>query len=1274
MKKYLILLLLLIPSLSWGALVPAIEVRSANTPTTTVEVGEEVYFSASGTTYEDSVLLGKARYEWDFDDGYTYQYMSGCVGQPYYSIMAGGIAAVHYFMTPGTYTVTLSAKIWDTYTATNGIPQITSTSVTSNTIEKGEKTFTVETGKTFTAGTSGKIYVTAATSKYVAGTITSYNSETGVLVMDVTCASSTGTYDAWTVTFDTAPVASDTETVVITVTGEAPMTGFEIQRANYNNRRKQYLYIQIPPAHRATTTKLKVSLIGATTGTTVLRAASDNLAAEEVLLFDQSSLAADHYVVQAELLNASDERLTGGLWRDKFYKDYSGVATVSIDENNSLRVNDVLYFPITPFLLDSSWMPTYRDDGGINTLQSEGYNTTHNSTSWGIYLNQASSASLMAMGPGRGNYAITFAPSVGNSWKRNHNPDTMEDYVTANKDNSAMFAWLWQDEVNLGGSTEKIYPPTLAAWQYISKTNDQQHPFTNMFVGSDWSRYYGTGYTTFDYLSSGWFMGGKKWVQDIIGFDTYPVTQQLYPIQNVDQTKHPDMGTYAVFLDAADRFQSNNKNLVPYIAVLQPCGGLTPQIVSSDQVYAEAWMSVIHGAKGISWFNYFQMSTTGRWIAMKKFATQIQALKDVVLSAPPERTVTDTSNPTNVHSADYDLNRVDTMIREDTNYIYVFAVRITEPDPANSYVSVTLTGTPGTVINDGQISDTSDAHVWNLPSTVTIGSDGTVSARATCVDAGYITATPATLTKIVTAVEGWTSVTHTQNATPGSRYQGVESATLEDVQFTVSGITDAQTVAVVDESRNVSMSNAGVFTDDFDKNAVHIYKIPKSGSPPTTYTITVTNAGAGSGTVNSSPSGITCGSDCTEDVVAGNTTILTATPNADSAFDGWSGTYGCTGTGTCTVSSIAANAAVTATFSVKETPPVYHTMTVSHVGTGSGVTDPVAGEYSKGEATEVSITATANTGNTFTTWGGTCGCTGSTSPCTISSFPTSDCTVTAEFTKDVTYTVDVTVGEGISDLSSDTGVHCSYSEEQLPCTVTAASGSTVVFSVVPESGWYDCVFSGCTGSTGSCEMTENKSLSVSCTNGNTVNTGGTGTATIASSGGGKMYFTPTTPMAGNLGTDNLDSTTTSLAARRADCWAATAPISGTLTTAYVAHANTSAATGKVCVYSNDGDSPDAGDVKLGCSGEITSSAVEWKTAAMDGGTVSLGMNYYICLFIDDGSANAFSVDRSSTNGILYYKTNQLFYDTPGDTLYNASVGWTTFANSPIKSVYVTITP
>ena len=1267
MKKYLILLLLLIPSLAWGALVPAIEVRSDGAaPETTVEVGEEVYFSASGTTYDDAVLLGKARYEWDFDDGYTYQYGSGCVGQPYYSVMGGGIAAVHYFMAPGTYTVTLSAKIWSAYTSTNGIPQITSTSSTSNTIGTGDKTFTVETGKAFTVGTSGKVYVTASTAKYVMGTVKSYNSETGELVVTVTCTSSTGTYDAWTATFDTAPVASETETVEITVTGEAPLAGFEIQRANYNNRSKQYLYIQIPAAHRGTTTKLKVSLIGATTGTTVLRAAADNLAAEEILLFDQSSLAADHYVVQAELLNASDEQITGGIWRDKFYKDYAGLPTVYIDENNAFWVNGTIYFPITPFLLDTSWMPTYRDDGGINTLQSEGYATTHNATSWGQYLDNAHSYGLYAAGPGRGNYAITFAPSTANSWKRNHNVDTMEGYVTANKDNPAMFAWLWQDESNLGGSTEKIYPPTIAAWKYIAHTNDKQHPSFSTFVGSDWSRYYGTAIQLFDYLGSAWWMGGKKWAQDIIAWDTYPVTQQLYPIQNLNQTTHPDYGTYAVWLDALDRTIVNNKNLMPYISALQPCGGLTPLIVSEAQVYNEPWLAVIHGAKGINWFNYFQMASTGRWISMKKFATQIESLKSVVLSAPPSRTVTDTSNPTNSHSADYDLNRVDTMIREDVNYIYVIAARVTEPDPANSYVSVTLTGTSGTVINSGQISDTADAHVWNLPETVTIGTNGTVSAIATCVDEGYITATPATLTKIVTAVEGWTSVTHTQKATPGSRYQGVESATLEDVQFTVSGLTGESSVTVVDESRTLTATD-GVFTDDFDKNAVHIYRIAKN--TPTTYTITVTPAGAGTGTVTSEPSGINCGSDCTEAVVAGNTVVLTATPNTTSAFDGWSGTYGCTGTSTCTVSAIAANAAVTATFSVKETPPVYHNMTVSYIGNGSGVTDPVAGEHSKGEGTEVVISATASANNTFTAWGGTCGCTGSTSPCTIAAFPASDCTVTAEFTKNPLYRVDVTMSLGVASVSSDTGVVCSYGYD---CQVVAEPDSTIVFTATPDEGYYNCVFSGCTGATGSCEMTENKTLSVSCTFGTGVETSGNGTMAIGS--GGSVTLGRSAPLTGvNMGTENLDGVIQDLAKNRADCWAVQSPASGTLTTAYVAHGNTSEATAKVCVYSNDGDAPDAGDAKLGCSGAVTSSSVEWATSNMDGGSVVQGLNYYMCLFVDNDSTNTFSIDKSSTNTTIYYKTSSGLYDTPGATLYNVSAGWNTLT-APQRSVYVTITP
>lgn len=1073
-----------------AALVPAIEVL----PATTVEVGEEVYFSATGTTYDDAVLLGKARYEWTWGDGSEpYSYRTGVPGTAYYSLMQGGIAATHYFMSPGTYTVTLSVKIWSEYTAVNGIPQVTSTSTSSVAMvagASGDKTFTVETGKTFAAGMVGKIMVTASTGKYFYGTVKSYNSETGELVMATTTATSTGTFDAWTVSFDTLPTASETTTQEITVTGTALLSGFEIQRANYNNRTKQYLYIQIPAAHRNTTTQLKLSLIGDVAGTTVLNTWTGNLAAEEVYLFDQTSLDADTYVMQAQLLDSEGSQITGGIWRDKWVKGHDGSPTVGINENNAFVVGGELVFPVGPFILDQSKMPTYKSLASINALFGEGYYTTHDTDSWGTYLDAAAVQSLYAIGPYRGDYAITFAPSAGNSWKRNHDIDRMAEYVTANKSKSALFAWTWQDEVNLGGTTEKIFLPTVGAWAYKTKINDPNHPTWTGYVGSDWSRYYGTAVTLFDYLGSAFQFGGKKWIPDTIGYDTYPVTQQLYPIQNYNGVTG---GTYSVALDSIDRFVSNNKNLIPMMWAIQPCGGLTPLIATDAEIYMEAWLNVIHGAKGVTWFNYFQMDTTGRWTAMKNFTDRAVALKDVILAAPPDRTVTDTANPLNVHNATYNQNRVDTMIREYGGYIYVIAARVTEPDPANSYVTVTLTGTPGTVVTDGIISDEADAHQWTLASPVTIGADGTVKAIATCVDEGYIAATPATLTKIVTPVDGWASVTHTQNATPGSRFQGVEPETLEGIEFTVSNLSGAATVEVLYESRNLSATD-GVFSDDFAKNAVHIYKI--SAGTPTYHTITVTKAGAGTGTVTSSPSGINCGADCTEDVIQGNTVTLTATPDTASSFTGWSGTYGCTGTDTCVVSAIAEDAAVTATFAVKETPPTYYNMTVSYTGSGSGTTDPAEGIHSKGEGTEVAISATASTNSTFNAWSGTCGCTGSDSPCTIATFPGNDCTVLAEFTLNTSYTVSVTVTGGADYVTSETGESCS--RELSPCQFTAFAASALTWNVMPLSGGYGCTLTGCDDGY-TCNMTENRSITASCLMYGAT-TGGSGAMAIGAGG------------------------------------------------------------------------------------------------------------------------------------------------------------------------------
>src|SRR5437667_1779439 len=105
------------------------------------------------------------------------------------------------------------------------------------------------------------------------------------------------------------------------------------------------------------------------------------------------------------------------------------------------------------------------------------------------------------------------------------------------------------------------------------------------------------------------------------------------------------------------------------------------------------------------------------------------------------------------------------------------------------------------------------------------------------------------------------------------------------------------------------------------------------GTTPQTFGLAVVRAGLGSGTVTSTPAGITCGTSCSGSYASGTAVTLTATPASGSTFTGWSG-GGCSGTGSCSV-TVTAAVTVTATFNQSSaaataTPPGTGRLSVVH--------------------------------------------------------------------------------------------------------------------------------------------------------------------------------------------------------------------------------------------------------------------------------------------------------------------------------------------------------
>ncbi|MET0501933.1 MAG: fibronectin type III domain-containing protein [Candidatus Binatia bacterium] len=253
------------------------------------------------------------------------------------------------------------------------------------------------------------------------------------------------------------------------------------------------------------------------------------------------------------------------------------------------------------------------------------------------------------------------------------------------------------------------------------------------------------------------------------------------------------------------------------------------------------------------------------------------------------------------------------------------------------------------------------------------------------------------------------------------------------------------------------------------------YSDPACATAAPTFTLSVTKAGTGSGTVTSTPAGINCGSTCSALYNSGTLVTLSATPATGSTFAGWTGS-GCTN-GAVTMN---ANQTCTATFnstSQKFTLSVSVIKTVTSSGTGNGiVTSAPAGIncgstcsaiYNSG--TLVTLTAAAATGSTFAGWSGS-GCANG----AVTMNTNQTCTATFNPQAPQSFSLSISkAGTGIGTVTSaPSGINCGST-----CSALYSSGTLVTLTATPATG---STFAGWTGS-GCANGAATMTASIGCT-------------------------------------------------------------------------------------------------------------------------------------------------------------------------------------------------
>jgi hypothetical protein len=419
------------------------------------------------------------------------------------------------------------------------------------------------------------------------------------------------------------------------------------------------------------------------------------LQAEEVVRLNLRELPKGSHTLRLELLEG------GNVVRSatrQFEKPYEGLPRVGIDENNSLCVQGRLFFPVTPWCVGDTEEALQEWAGCINTLNGYTFSDAEGTIEgWKKALDLAQKHGKMVIGPAYGKYwpngsCRRFYTKDGNRMKeREANLDAMAEYVRQTRDHPALLMWGWLDEPELDTPSDCVTPAEVRRWTLKCHELDPHHPVYLNTGGSGFVR--PDGSWLYNHIRAYTYAFGtadpsrKALVTDLL-------SQDYYPINGKGSSRGGTPITIENMCLAMDRMGAWNHHLAPLMAWVETCqiGGGNPAPTPAE-LRLLCWANVIHGAKGISWFHYFQPTPDENLKEMGRFLEQVTRLAPAVLG--PEYAGT-------VGEKEEGGGRVDSMAREHEGAVYVFAANVKE---APQKVTFTLDFTPKSieVVDEGRV-------------------------------------------------------------------------------------------------------------------------------------------------------------------------------------------------------------------------------------------------------------------------------------------------------------------------------------------------------------------------------------------------------------------------------------------------------------------------------------------------------------------------------------------------------------------------------------------